>query len=91
MSKLNDELKAECERSEPHKEIPVIITINDWSRRSELEASGLRVDHSFENILAVAGTLTCAQVSSVAALDHVERIEFDGEVRAIQKEDPKVT
>jgi len=91
-SKINAELKAECERvgqTEPQKEIPVVVTISDWSRRAELEHSGLRVNHSFENISAVAGTLPCDKVKAVAELDHVERVEFDGEVRAIRVEDPK--
>lgn len=80
---INPELLQECERAKqakPQQEIPVIITITDWARRAELEEKGLRVNHSFENILAVAGTLTCVEVDAVAQLDHVERIEFDGEV-----------
>ena len=83
-AKISSDLLQECKRAkqtEPQQEIPVIITITDWARRSELEEKGLRVTHSFENISAVTGTLTCAEVDAVAQLDHVERIEFDGEVR----------
>ena len=40
-------------------------------------------------ISAVAGTLTCDEVKSMAELDHVDKIEFDGEVRAIRIEDEK--
>lgn len=83
-TKINAELSNECKRvaeTEPQKEIPVIITVTDWERRSELEAKGLQVSHSFEGILAVAGTLTCAEVEAIAQLDQVERIEFDGETR----------
>lgn len=90
--KINAELMAECEsagRADPQKEIPVIITVNDWSRRGELERLGLRVNHSFENISALAGTLTCDEVKTIALLDHVDSIEFDGEVRAIRIEDEK--
>jgi len=80
---ISPELAQECERAKqtnPQREIPVIITISDWARRAELEEKGLRVNHSFENISAVAGSLTYAEVDAVAQLDHVERIEFDGEV-----------
>jgi hypothetical protein len=90
--KINSELQAECEnasQTEPHKQIPVIVTVNDWSRRAELEQSGLRVSNAFEIINAIAGTLTCDQVKALAELDQVQKIEFDGEVRAIRVEDEK--
>jgi hypothetical protein len=83
-AKISPELLRECERTEqtePQREIPVIITVTDWARRSELDEKGLRVSHAFENISAIAGTLTCAEVEAVAQLDQVEIIEFDGEVR----------
>lgn len=40
------------------------------------------VARAFENISAVSGTLTPAEVKDVAQLEQVESIEFDGE-RAI--------
>ena len=71
------------ERTEPKREIPVIITLNDWTRRAELEEKGLRVAHAFENISAVSGALKPAEVRNVAQLEQVETIEFDGEVTAL--------
>ena len=88
--KINAELQAECEHASenaPHRQIPVIITMKDWARRNELEQSGLRVTNEFESIQDVAGTMTCDQVKKLAELDHVNKIEFDGEVKAIQIED----
>jgi hypothetical protein len=83
-AKINDELLQELKRarqSEPQREIPVIITLTDWAKRKELEAEGLRITHAFENISAVSGTLTPAEVEAVAQLEQVKIIEFDGEVR----------
>ena len=91
-SKINDELRTECEHAsdnEPQRQIPVVVTLNDWSRRGELKHSGLRINNEFESINAVAGTLTCDQVKKLAELDHVGKIEFDGEVKAIRIEDEK--
>jgi hypothetical protein len=89
-ARIDAELLKEIERfeiTEPKREIPVIITVNDWTRRSELEEKGLRVAHEFEIISAVSGTLKPAEVSNVAQLTQVENIEFDGEVRAISSND----
>jgi len=90
--KINSELQAECEhasQNEPQRQIPVIVTLKDWARRGELEHSGLQVNNEFESIQAVAGTLTCDQVKGLAELGHVDKVEFDGEVRAIRIEDEK--
>ena len=84
--KIDVELLQEVERfelTEPEREIPVIVTLNGWSRRAELEEKGLRVAHAFETISALSGTLKPAEVTDVAQLEQVESIEFDGEVRAI--------
>jgi hypothetical protein len=88
-AKISAELLQELKRfeqTEPQREISVIITLNDWSKRGELEEKGLRVTHAFENISAVSGTLTPAEVEAVAQLDQVKLIEFDGEVRIASAE-----
>jgi hypothetical protein len=85
-AKIDAELLEELERfevTEPKRDIPVIVTLNDWAKRKELEEKGLRVEHSFENISAVSGTLKPADVKDVAKLEQVVSIEFDGEVTAI--------
>ena len=77
--KINTELWEECKtaaQTEPQREIPVLQT-GHVARK--LKDKGRRVNHSFESISAVAGTLTCVEVKAVAQLTHVERIEFDGE------------
>ena len=85
-AKIDAELLQEVERferTEPKREIPVIVTLHDWAKRAELEEKGLRVAHAFENISAESGTLKPAEVREIAKLEQVKSIEFDGEVRAI--------
>ncbi|MGH9906640.1 MAG: protease inhibitor I9 family protein [Pyrinomonadaceae bacterium] len=84
--RIDDELQQEVSRlesTEPEREIPVIVNLNDWSKRGEVKEKGLKVEHEFENISALSGTLTPAEVKDVSQLGQVESIEFDGEVRAI--------
>jgi hypothetical protein len=82
-TQLTGELLQLCEaaeESEPQREIPVIVTLSDWGRRSEVEARGMRVVHWFERISAVAGMVTAAQARAIAALAPVESIDLDGQV-----------
>ena len=75
----------ECMRlkqSAPDHEIPVIITLSDWAQREVLEGTGLRIAHLFENISAVSGTARAVNLERISSLDGVERIEYDGTVRA---------
>lgn len=84
-TQLSGEVLQHCEAAERTgslRPIPVIITLSDWGRRSELEALGMRVAFWFERISAAAGTVTAAQARAIAALDHVQSVDFDGEVRS---------
>ena len=77
--KINTELWEECKtaaQTEPQREILVIVTLTDWSRRTELKEKGRRVNHSFDSIFAVAGTLTCLEVMAIAR--HLEPGSFGG-------------
>lgn len=83
-AKISDELMQELKRSEktdPQREIPVIVTVDGPINRAELEKNGLRIAHVFDFISAVSGALTPAQAQALAQLDQVKRIEFDSEVK----------
>jgi hypothetical protein len=68
-------------------ELPVIVTIKKDSDLAALKKKGLKIQHAYENIDAVSGTLPAAAVSSVAKLDEVQLIDFDGEVHALKNEE----
>lgn len=68
-------------------ELPVIVTIKKDSDLTALEKKGLKIQHAYENIDAVSGTLPAAAVKSLANLDEVKLIDFDGEVHALKKEE----
>lgn len=68
---------AEAKRAEPQGEIPVIVTVTPGADVAALERIGLKIQHRYENIPAVSGTLTAPQVKALAQLHQVERIELD--------------
>ncbi len=68
--------------TEQEREIPVIITLNDWAGRVELEEKGLRGRACFREHICGIGHAYTSEVKDVAQLEQVESIEFDGE-RAI--------
>lgn len=72
----------EVEKANPQEEIPVILTLTSDADHSALEQKGLKIQHTYVNISAVSGTLTAAQAKDISRLAEVERIEFDGIVRA---------
>lgn len=89
-ARIDEELQQEINRlelTEPEREIPVIVNLNDWNKHAELKEKGLKVSHEFENISAVSGTLTPTEVKDVAQLAQVESVEFDSEVRALSGSD----
>lgn len=82
-TQITGELLQVCEaaeKSQPLRDIGVIVTLSDWSRRRELEALGMRVAQWFERISAVAGSVTTAQARAIAALPSVASIDLDGQV-----------
>ena len=84
-AKIQEELAKQLEdaaREESQREIPVIVTITRGADLALLEQRGLKVLHTYENISAVSGTLTAAEVNGLAALDQVERIDYDGRAHA---------
>ncbi len=85
-AKVSDELLKhleEAEKEEPQREIPVIVTITKGTDLTALEQKGLKIQRTFVNISAVSGTLTATAVNEVAQSEQVERIEFDGTMRAL--------
>jgi hypothetical protein len=81
---LSQRLQA-MERTDPHRPIPVIVTIAAGTDRAVLEQAGLRIERAFENISAVSGAIAAAKVKEVAQLAQVERIEEDGAVWALEE------
>lgn len=85
-AKMDPIVLQECMRlkqSDPEHEIPVIITLSDWAQREVLAGTGLKIAHFFENISAVSGTARAIDLERISSLDGVERIEYDGTVRAM--------
>jgi hypothetical protein len=86
--KINEELKKRIEeilKTDPQREIPVIITTKPNANLDELKKKGLKIQHTFENISAVSGTLPAAEVKKLAPSDEIESIEYDGEMWALPK------
>jgi tripartite-type tricarboxylate transporter receptor subunit TctC len=67
----------EARTTDPQREVPVIVTIKAGTDLAALEQNGLKIQRSFQNIPAVAGTLAAADVNALAQLDQVEKIEPD--------------
>ncbi len=85
-SKISPQLLKECrasDRSDPQREIPVIVTLTDNKDLSALKKQGLKIAYVYENISAVSGTLTSSGVHQLASSEEVESIEFDGEVETL--------
>jgi len=51
-----------------------------------LRDHGLRVGHVFARIAAVSGRVQASEVTRLASLVDVERIEYDGEMHALDAE-----
>lgn len=85
LSQRLSEVENEAEAAS-QKELPVIITLKEASDLAPLEEQGLKVQRTFDNISAVAGTLPAAAVKSVARLDEVEHIDYDGEFQALPED-----
>jgi len=84
-TKIDEALTAHMEhaaKEDPQKEISVILTVKEGADHTALEKKGLRIHHTFEAISAVAGTATLQEIETLAELDEVVSIEFDGEMRA---------
>ena len=89
-NKISEELSQRLkniERAETQEELPVIVTVKKDVKLDALEKKGLKIEHSFESINAVSGTLPAAAIKAFAELDEVEHIDYDGEVFALPQED----
>jgi hypothetical protein len=82
--KVSAELMARVERAtEESREIPVIVTLAPGTDPAVLEPKGIRIRRVMENIPVVAGTVAGADVTALAELGEVERVEYDGEMYAL--------
>ena len=82
-AKVNDELLKVAEAAEPQQEIPVIVTVTPGANLTVLEQKGLKIQHSFNNISAVSGTLPASEINTLSQLDEIERIEYDSQAWAL--------
>jgi hypothetical protein len=67
----------EVASTESQREIPVIVTFRSGGDLAALEQKGLKIQRTFTNIPAVAGTIPPAAVNTLAELDQVETIDYD--------------
>ena len=67
----------EAAAEDPQREIPVIVTIGTGTDLATLEQKGLKIQRTFQNISAVAGTIPAGAVHALAELDRVETIDYD--------------
>lgn len=81
---LSQQLKAAATSQD---ELPVIITVRDGLNLDDLKEQGFKLEHTFEIINAVSGTLPAHAVKSVAHLEEVQHIDYDGVVEALTPED----
>lgn len=75
----------EAESTEPHQQIPVIVTLSEGADVAELERRGLKVLGRIGSIPVVYGTIAASAVSQVETLDSVARIEYDSRARALDE------
>ena len=71
---------------DPAIRFPVIITLREGASPQSLENSGFRIEHSSYNI--VSGSASLDVLRQVSAMNEVELVEEDGEVRAIHVSRP---
>lgn len=65
------------------REVPVIVTLAPGAEAAAVERQGLMWARAFENIPAVAGSVTAEQLDRLEEAPEVERIEYDGEMHAL--------
>lgn len=82
--RLAQKLK-EVGQAAAQEELPVIVDIKEGSDLAALKGKGLKIQHTYENINSVSGTLPAASVKALAQLDDVQQIDYDGETHALPK------
>jgi len=84
MAQISETRWNEMERIAGHDvtiRFPVIITLKEGASPESLEGSGLRIEHRCFNI--VTGSASLDELKHLSAMNEVELLEEDGEVRAI--------
>lgn len=64
--------------------VPVIVKLARDTSSNALEACGLAVTHQFDAIGSMSGTIRAADIENLERLPDVERIEFDGQMHALE-------
>lgn len=80
---LREMIQAPAQRK-ADQSFPCIVTVKPGTDPAVLVQHGLQIENVIESISAVSGKATGDSVKSLAKLTQVERIEYDGEVRAIE-------
>jgi hypothetical protein len=63
--------------ADAHREIPVIVKVRTGADLAALEQKGLKIQRTFQNISAVAGTIPVGEVNTLAEVDEIESIDYD--------------
>jgi hypothetical protein len=86
MNKLDDKLQSKLKKAaknDPEKLFAFIVTYATDAKIKSLTDAGLKIENRFEVINAVSGKMTAKQALKLARRKDIERIELDGEVRAL--------
>lgn len=84
--KINEELMRHLDElggSPGAQEVPIIVTVAEGTESSELEREGFRIMHTLPGISALSGVASPDVIMKLAQMEHVEKIEYDGEMRAV--------
>ena len=88
-AKLDEQVTAcmrDAEAQGSSREIPVIVTLRKVEDLQALRDHGLQVRHVFAPIAAVSGRVQTSQIERLASLVAVLRIEYDGQMHALESD-----
>ncbi|ASJ73737.1 hypothetical protein [Granulosicoccus antarcticus] len=68
---------------DPEHREAVIVTLTPGTDPQNLQAAGMRIEHTMKNRPIVSGTLNAAAFNDLRSLAGVERIERDGPMKAL--------
>lgn len=86
MEKLDETLRQRLAQAGPASEaVPVIVSLTEGADPAVLAACGLTIGRHIASIGSVSGTIALGDLRRLAARGEVARIEYDGEVRALDR------
>jgi hypothetical protein len=83
--KIDAPLSKQLEITREEQGIPVIITLERAEDLQTLTLKGIKPHIVYQNISAVAATLTPSQIKDIAKMPQVKAIELDSEASALGK------